>query len=105
KPRLAVLGAVDERLVRGLDERSQLFDGRLAKLRCGLGDEVGPELSCVLLAGTFGRFSEVDEFLDEAEGLELACPRALGGEDDGVATIAQDRGQSDALVRRPVSRL
>ena len=105
QPWLAVLGAVDERLICGLDERCQLFDGRLAELWRGLGDEVGPELSGVLLAFAFCRFGEVDEFLDEAERLELARPRALGGEHDGVATIAQDGGQPDALVRRPVCGL
>ena len=57
------------------------------------------------LAGASGGFGQIDEFLDEAERGELARPRALGGEHDRVPAVAQDRGQADALIRRPVRRL
>ena len=60
QPRLAILGAVDEGLVGGLDERLELLDRRLAELGCGLGDEVRPELPGVLLTGILRRFGEVD---------------------------------------------
>jgi hypothetical protein len=105
QPRLAVLRTVDAGLVGRLDEGLQLFDRGLAELRCGLGDEVGPECARVLLARILGRFGEIEEFLDETERRELARPRAFGGEHDGVAAVAQDGGQADALVRRPVGRL
>ena len=59
----------------------------------------------VLVARALGGLGQIDEFLDEAERRELARPRTLGGEDDGVAAVAQDGGQADALVRRPVRRL
>ena len=74
QPRLAVLGTVDERLIGRLDERRQLLDGRLAELGRRLGDEVGPELSGILVAVRGGRrVGEIDEFLDEAER-RRACP-------------------------------
>ena len=43
--RLAVAGAVDQRLPRRLHERRELLDRRLAELRRRLADEVVPELS------------------------------------------------------------
>ena len=74
KPRLAVLRAVDEGLIGGLDERSQLFDGRLAELRRGLCDEIGPECARIVIARALGGFGQVDEFLDEPERGQLARP-------------------------------
>jgi pimeloyl-ACP methyl ester carboxylesterase len=103
--RLAVPRAVDERLIRRLNERRQLLDGRLAELRHGLGDEVGPELARVLVIGSVGRLGEIDELLDEAERGELARPGPFGGEDDGVAPLAQNRRQANALIRRSIGRL
>jgi len=105
QPGLAVLRAVDERLIGGLDERCQLFDGGLAEFRRGLGDEVGPEFAGIFVARPVGRLGEIHEFLDEAERGEFARPRALRGKDDGVSAVAKDRRQADALVRRPVRRL
>ena len=72
--RLAVLGAVDERLIRGLDERLELFDGRLAELGGSVGDEIGPERARIFIARTLGRFGQSDELLDESERGQLARP-------------------------------
>ena len=77
--RLAVARAVDERLPGRLHECRELLDRRLAELGRRVADEVLPELAGVLRAVTVaagilrGR-GEIDEILDEAEGLELAGP-------------------------------
>ena len=103
--RLAVRGAVDERRPDGLDERAELLDRRLAELRRRLGDEVGPELPGVLRAGVLRWRSEVDEVLLEAQRLQTALPRRLGGEHDPMAAPLEDLADPDAVVRRPVGTL
>ena len=74
KPRLAILRAVDEGLICGLDERTQLLDGRLAELGRRLCDEIGPERARIFIARTLGGFGQVDELLDETERGQLARP-------------------------------
>ncbi|WP_237166583.1 hypothetical protein [Mycolicibacterium hippocampi] len=51
-----------------------MLDRRLAELRRGLGDEVGPEFAGIFVFGTGDRFCQINEFLDESERRDLSCP-------------------------------
>jgi hypothetical protein len=95
---LAVLRAIDQRLVRRLHECRQLLAGGLGELRCRLVDEVDPELTGRLLFRVRVGFGQVDEVLDEAEGLQPAGPRRLGGEHDPMPPVEEHLAEPDALV-------
>ena len=102
--RLAVHGAIDQRLPRRLDELAELFDRRQPEHRCGVANEVDPELS----GSRFGAVArsrwrrEVDEVFDEAQRLQPSLPTRLGGEHDGVPAFAKDVADTNAVVGRPV---
>ena len=99
-----VAGAVAERLERRRDEALELLDRRLAKDGRGVADEVLPELARVLL-GVLGGRRQAHQPLLEALCLERSGERLLGDEDNPVAAGAQDVGNADAVVRRPVGAL
>ncbi len=104
--RFAVLCPVDQRLPGRLHEGCELLDGRLPELRRRVPDEVLPELTRVL-GRRVGRWRrcQVDEILDEAEGLQPSLPGRLGREHDAMTAPPEHVTDADAVVRRAEGRL
>ena len=94
---------VAERTERRLDELAQLVERRLAEDRCGLADEVLPELPRLLLG--LRRRAESHQPLLEPLCLEAPRERLLDHEHDPVPSFAQHLPDADAVVRRPVGAL
>src|ERR671918_208718 len=94
-----VAGALEQRLPGRNDELGELLEGGLAEHRCGLADEVLPELARLLLL--LGRRSEAHQALLEPLLLERAGEQLLDDEDHAVAGPSQHVADPDAVVRRP----
>ena len=103
QPLVDVARPVAERTERRLDELAQLVERRLAEDRCGLADEVLPELARLLLG--LRRRAESHQPLLEPLRLEAPRERLLDHEHDPVPALAQHLPDSDAVVRRAISPL